>query len=185
MKSTRFQTQERFFHFASRIPHEAWLQRPNSQRWMIFLNGLAEIQRKEDVKWIAAVLMGTHFHLLFSLQSVDSFNENILMVDLEKWFADALELPMPAFDHPVLCERILSLAQFRHTYKYIYRNPVEASLCSLVQEYPWSSLRELLCPSGKIVFTDSNSLIQNPFQTLKWLNDESNFQNQKTEFILG
>ncbi|MBK7963196.1 MAG: hypothetical protein IPK04_19635 [Bdellovibrionales bacterium] len=170
MKSTRFQTEERFFHFASRIPHPTWLERPNSQRWVIFLNGLGKIQERENVKWISAVMMGTHFHILFSLHSMSAFNENILMLELERWFAATLELPMPAFDYPVLCERILSLAQFRHTYKYIYRNPVEASMCNLVEEYPWSSLRELLRPSGKIVFSDSNSLIQNPYQTLNWLN---------------
>lgn len=183
MKSTRFQTEERFFHFASRIPHTTWLERPISQRWLIFLNGLAEIQTNESVKWISAVLMGTHFHVLFSLNSINSFNENILMTDLEVWLAETLELPMPVFEHPVLCERILSLAQFRYTYKYIYRNPVEASLCTLVQEYPWSSLRELLSPTGKIVFSDSNSLIQNPYQTLKWLNDETSSQESKSGFF--
>lgn len=183
MKSTRFQTEERFFHFASRIPHPTWLEKTNAQRWPIFLNGLGEIQAKENVKWIASVMMGTHFHVLFSLNSVNSFNENILMTQLERWLAETLELSMPIFDHPVLCERILSLAHFRHTYRYIYRNPIEASLCTLVQDYPWSSLRELLSPSGKIVFSDSNSLIQNPYQTLKWLNEEGPCQESKAGFL--
>lgn len=150
------------------------------QKWTIFLGALRQMHSKESVQWTACVLMGSHFHLLFSISTP---TENLLLTELEKVFAECLRVELPAFEHPILCEQIYSLAHYRQTYKYIYRNPVEAKICKQVQDYPWSSLREMLCPSNKVVFNDSQNLIQNPFQTLQWLNADPELMPEKSDFF--
>lgn len=181
MRSTRFQNKERFFHFASRIRRPEWQKLTPSQRWMLLKLALKQLHKNEGAQWIAGVLMGTHFHLLFALAEP---KENILMLDLEKLICEPMNWSLPLFEQPILCERISNLSQYKKTYKYIYRNPVEAHLCLQVQDYPWSSLQEILKPPTEPVFIDANFLIQNPFKTLQWLNEKELCAGLQSSFLI-
>lgn len=181
MRSTRFQHQERFFHFASQIHDSGWQKYDSAQRWQLLKMALKQLREKEpDTLWISAVMMGTHFHLLFSTQKP---HENILMHELERRLSEMIHGPAAIFETPVLCEQILSLAQFRQTYRYIYRNPIEAQLCQRAQEYRWSSLYELLNSGAESLFIDCNGLIQNPFAVLQWLNSEPSEAGLQSRFL--
>lgn len=83
---------------------------------------------------------------------------------------------------------------FSHAYKYVYRNPVEAEICSDVRDYPFSTLNGLVGLSKIIVPLECDDLLFNsPEQTLAWLNtapDESDVEIirralKKAEFSIG
>ena len=71
--------------------------------------------------------------------------------------------------------RISCFAAYREVYRYIYRNPVEASLCHRAEHYPFSTLGELIGYRPPTHFvSDSLGVITNPFQILDWINDRDN-----------
>ena len=75
------------------------------------------------------------------------------------------------------CEPIENYAQYLNTYKYIYRNPVEAGLSLKAENYIYSTLNILLGRSlAYCEIIDYASLIQNPLQILSWLNNKSEFK---------
>jgi len=60
---------------------------------------------------------------------------------------------------------------FMNSYKYIYRNPVEAGLCQGVEEYPYSTINGLLGSSPVYIpMIEDTLLFENTYRTLAWLN---------------
>lgn len=62
---------------------------------------------------------------------------------------------------------------YLHAYKYLYRNPVEAGLVDLVEEYKFSSLQGLLGETWLDVPVSEDDNWKDLFtreETLKWLN---------------
>ena len=110
----------------------------------------------------AFVMMTTHSHLLFKAP-----------LQNENYFAEALlkELKLIS-DESTLVEPISHMAQYLNTYKYIYRNPVEARLVLRCEDYRFSSLHGLL-GKGELVtpVIDPLSIAQNPIKILRWLNN--------------
>lgn len=163
-----FQKDLRFFHFNSGLSDRIWRTTEAGLRWRLFCQALSEIQYKTDFAAHAFVLMGTHFHILFSTRSpkgaalADEFHQNLSQLCGGQ--GDALEIPL-------FCHTILSAKYYRNAYKYVYRNPVEAGLCRTVQEFEYSSLKGLLgrrCESAPVI--DNVGLIYAPAKVLEWLN---------------
>ena len=106
--------------------------------------------------------MTTHSHLLFKsyAQKENYFTENL--------FTD---LKIKTKDFNSLTEPIKNKTQYLNTYKYIYRNPVEAGLTFKCEKYPYSSLNALLGYSmNTLNIIDPLNVAQNPFKVLSWLN---------------
>jgi hypothetical protein len=65
---------------------------------------------------------------------------------------------------------------YQHALKYVYRNPVKAGLCSLVEEYEFSSLRyhltnnDLGFPICESTYYPWGMLGLSPIAQLNWLN---------------
>ena len=59
-------------------------------------------------------------------------------------------------------------------YRYVYRNPIEAGACAKVEDYEFSSLRQVIGRS-KMEFPifDSPIVEGNSFMNLEWLNETS------------
>ncbi len=75
------------------------------------------------------------------------------------------------------CERLVSnLKYYLYTLKYIYRNPVSASVCRRVEDYPFSSLRAFLKQAlgpdtlSRSIFDSHPILLSGPRTKLRWLN---------------
>lgn len=76
-------------------------------------------------------------------------------------------------EHPV--------SYFR-AYKYVYRNPVAAAICPTVEEYQWSSLRQLLgLQKGTMPLDEDLTLFSDVPGTLRWLN--STYSKQEIEYL--
>ncbi|MEK7357871.1 MAG: hypothetical protein AAB250_15580, partial [Bdellovibrionota bacterium] len=66
---------------------------------------------------------------------------------------------------------------FMNAYKYVYRNPVRAKLCTSVEEYPFSTLHSLCGFQKCAIPLEEDTLLFEPnfsSRTLIWLNQEPN-----------
>ncbi len=166
----RFQRDCRFFHLNSGLNVRTWQATPPAERWRIFCLALFELQAREDFTAHALVLMGTHFHLLFSTRSP---REHILAEDFHQILNQLCNKTWDALETPLFCDPILSAQYYKNAYKYIYRNPLEAGLCRQVEDYEFSSLRGLLgLNSQQVPVIDNMGLVQSPAKMLAWLNQE-------------
>ena len=115
----------------------------------------------------ALVMMDTHIHLISS--SV-CYSEN--------YFSECLQRESGQPDPENLIEVIDNYAQFLNTYKYVYRNPVEAGLASKCEDYRYSSLQGLLGRQKPyVIVLDPLGLVQNPFRVLSWLNGNNRYND--------
>jgi len=170
VKRRKFQSALKFFHLNSGLCPRTWRTTTQRERWRIFCGALNDIQFKTDFTAHAFVLMDTHFHILFSTRSskehilAEEFHQNLTSLCNKTW--EALEVPL-------FCEPILSAAYYKHAYKYIYRNPLEAGLCRRVEDYEFSSLRGLLGAAElRAPVIDNMDLIYGAQKVLAWLNTE-------------
>lgn len=166
----RFQRDCRFFHLNSGLALRTWQTTPPAERWRFFCRALLELQTREDFTSHALVLMGTHFHLLFSTHSL---REHILVEDLHQILSRLCNKTWEALELPLFCDPILSAQYYKNAYKYIYRNPIEAGLCRRAEDYEYSSLHSLLgLSSHSAPVIDNMGLVQSPAKTLEWLNQD-------------
>jgi putative transposase len=151
---------------------EHWALLTLHERWKILAEALAASHRQQNFVTHAFVMMSTHFHFLFSSQGD---NENFVMEVLQQNLKARLELSaeQAAIEYPALSEKVTTYRHLLHVYRYIYRNPIEAGLVSEAENYPYSTLPELL--GRQPAFYDAQdplSLIQHPQRILSWVNGE-------------
>lgn len=112
----------------------------------------------------ALVMMDTHIHLLFRIS--DS-KEHFFSSDILKKLGI-----LPSVDNFV--EPIRHQTQYLNTYRYIYRNPLDAGLVTKCEDYPYSSLSGLLGKSTlRLSVFDRLGIIQNPIKIVNWLNQNN------------
>lgn len=143
--------------------------------WLFIQKVIAQHAQKFEIEIQALVLMDSHLHLIVANTTPN-----------EHFFADAVQMALgglSADSH--VCERIDNLSQYLNTYKYVYRNPVEAGMCGLVQNYKYSSLSSILGKSHmSLPIYDQLGVIQNPFQILNWLNFEDKYKPSKLSWLV-
>jgi putative transposase len=166
IKKSLFNQEPNFFHlnFDHEVPFFL-----KELEWIRISRVINQLTLEYTIECIACVMMETHCHLLIKAQ-----NRN------ENFFAESLLKKIESnSEEPVFIEPIFQIAQFLNTYKYIYRNPVEAGIVKNCEDYPFSTLSGLLGKSVlRLIVWDNLGLIQNPIRILRWLND----QNQKYFF---
>jgi putative transposase len=126
----------------------------------------------------ALVLMPNHFHLLVTVPEGDLGKAmNSLMRSVAQRTNLRTGRSGHVFGGPYRWSLIGSTCYFRHALKYVYRNPVKAGLCSVVEEYPFSTLYGLL-GNAHLPFPISFTRVgmelalphENPIEQLGWLN---------------
>jgi putative transposase len=130
-----------------------------SEMWMLFAEKVRHLVRSSQALQInASVLMCNHYHILCSSPRAES------LLDLKTFVGCA-------YDDDNFVRPINHYNDFTNTYKYIYRNPVEAGLVKYVESYEFSSLHSLLGRSSlAFPVIDNMNLIFNSGKMLKWLN---------------
>lgn len=167
-----FQKDLHFFHLNSGLNLRTWRTELLSQRWDLFCETLQDIQFKTDFTAHAFVLMDTHFHILFSTRSP---KKALLAEEFHQNLTALCGISTGTLEEPLFCDPILSAAYYKNAYKYIYRNPVEAGIVSRVEDYEFSSLREILGQGphraqGRAPVLDQMGLVYHPRRVLEWLN---------------
>ncbi len=171
MKKSAFRSNKKYYHVSLEYRTRALLK---DLDWVFIQKKISENATKYDVEIQALTMMDTHIHLLIS-----NFEnkENFFCVSLQNEIYETANLEN-------LSEPILNYSQYLNTYKYIYRNPVEAGLCKNAEDYPFSSLFFLL---GRgflhCQVCDHLGLIQNPTHILKWLNQDINFKISQLKLL--
>ncbi len=171
MKKSAFRSNKKYFHVSLEYRNPLILKQLS---WIFVQKKIEENSIKFETEIQALVMMDTHIHLLIS--NYDN-KENYFCENLQSAIFSTQNLEN-------LAEPILNYSQYLNTYKYIYRNPVEAGLCLRAEEYTFSSLYYLLgkgflhCP-----ICDHLGLIQNPIHILNWLNHDIDFKVSQLKLL--
>lgn len=134
--------------------------------WGIFLAQLNLLTLSYRLRVRAFILMGSHFHLLASTHVEDS-----------SWICRGLKEGVNRMTGKTLLEEVSAFEikhpiYFQYAYKYIYRNPVSAGLCSKIEAYPFSSIHNILGKKEEnFLLFDNMNLVHDPVRMLKWLNE--------------
>ncbi len=168
IKHSHFKFPHQYFHLNFELnvfPHFKNLD------WMFLCRNLNRcLQEWRTLEIHALVMMDTHVHLLFRMPEQ---NENFFVARL-------LELMGQKCPNEILVEPIKSYSQYLNTYKYIYRNPVEAGLAFMCESYQYSSLNGVLGQNELLLHViDTMGVIQNPLRILTWLNSDQEFKGSK------
>ena len=168
MRASAFKSEKKFYHVALNYQASRGLK---TLDWIFIQKVTAKAAQKFQIEIQALLMMDTHIHLLIA--DLNN-NENFLSQELQKAFSGEASTEN-------LSEPILHYSQYLNTYKYIYRNPVEAGLCKDVKDYEYSSLFYLLGNKKlHLNIVDHMNLIHNPMHILRWLNNkENNYKNSK------
>lgn len=171
MKKSAFRSNKKYYHVSLEYRTQHLLK---DLDWIFIQKKISENALKYEVEVQALTMMDTHIHLLIS--NFEN-NENFFSVSLQNEIYETSNLEN-------LTEPILNYSQYLNTYKYIYRNPVEAGLCQNAEDYPFSSLHFLL---GKgflhCQVCDHLGLIQNPLHILKWLNQDIDYKISQLKLL--
>ncbi len=145
---------------------------PMTQAWEIFSDYLWFITYAYKVRIHAFVLMNNHFHLIISTPEANIDEAmNYFLREVSKRIGEAAGRKNQIFGGPYHWSVIKNSIYYHHAYKYVYRNPVHAGICSKVEDYKYSTLQTTLGLSSSIIpAVDNLCLIQNPHQQLEWLN---------------
>jgi hypothetical protein len=132
--------------------------------------------------------MSNHFHGIFEVPEICfEMAEAALKAEFKQIQDPDLDGPK---EESICLIRIRCFAAFREVYRYVYKNPVEAGLCSQAQNYTYSTLGELLGLRKPLYYVaDSMGVITNPFSVLDWINRADSkppaFSVQESEIMLG
>lgn len=158
LRYSEFKFPYQYFHFNFEFEPTGYFK---SLDWDFLCINTNLIACEFKVEIQALVMMDTHVHLLFRISD-----------SKENFFADALlkKLNIQTMNDN-LVEPIKHQTQYINTYRYIYRNPVDANVQQKCEDYPYSSLSGLMGKSVlRLHVLDQMGLIQNPMKIIHWLN---------------
>jgi putative transposase len=146
--------------------------------WDIFGSECLTMNLISGIEIHAFVLMPNHFHMLITVPELDlgtvmrDFMSNVTRVHNR-----TAKRSGHLFGGPYHWSLIHSARYFGHAYKYVYRNPIKAGLCTRVEDYPYSTLFGQLGSAFlpfPIYFTrlgmEARLPSSEPFENLEWLN---------------
>lgn len=161
IKYSEFKFPHQYFHLNFEFQPTGYFK---SLDWDYLCLNLNYAANETNAEVQALVMMDTHVHLLFRIS--DS-KENFF----SSAFLEKLKIPATIEN---FVEPIRHQTQYLNTYRYIYRNPIEAGLTACCEDYLYSSLSGLM---GKSILRlnvyDRMGLIQNPMKILNWLNQSN------------
>ncbi len=171
LKPKHFLQGKKYFHVTLTYQASSLLKQLD---WLFVQKIIARFSARFEIEIQAFVLMDSHLHLIVA--STQPY---------ENYFAEAVQIALGRVTKDShACEEIKNFSQYLNTYKYVYRNPLEAGMCSLVQTYEYSSLNSILGKNQmSLPIHDQLGLIQNPFHILNWLNSKNHYKNSKLSWL--
>ena len=147
-------------------------------------NYLHFLNRAYEIKIHSFVLMPNHFHLILrNPQSNLSEAMNYFMRETSRQIARESGRINQVYGARFHRSLITTEKYFYQAYKYVYRNPVRAQICSQVQDYPYSTiagvigLRKLNIPIEEDTLLFSGDNFNEGI--LDWLNRHPNPKHEK------
>lgn len=162
------------YHVTARCINHDWFSIDMQNVWEIMTRHLYFTHLAFNLRIHAFLLMGNHYHLIVtSPQQNLSAAMRYFMRETSReltFYSCRINQTYGSRFHRSLLNSPL---YYLHAYKYLYRNPVTAGICSKVEDYPYSTLQALL-GNEKVevpVLDDWNwgTLFERD-ETLQWLN---------------
>jgi putative transposase len=161
------------YHITARCINRDWFSQDLALVWEIMENYLYFACKAYALHVHAFVLMKNHYHLLVSsplanLSSAMQFFQAQVSREMVK-SADRIN---HIWAHRFKRSEISSYHYFMNCYKYVYRNPVEASIVEKVEQYPYSTLYGLLGQGRLVIPVGEDTLLFGGDEKLllEWLN---------------
>jgi len=174
------------YHVRARSNNREWFYLPKEDVWRICLHVLEKTIENYGLQLISFVLMDNHYHMLV-LTPFGNLGDCMLYFGRQVSKQIGLESGRinRIFGGRYQRTIIEKSSYFRNAFKYVYRNPVEAGLCTNVEDYPFSTLRweanrsplPLSLPPDWMF----NEIPANQEEQIRWLNEP--FQGKQREII--
>ncbi|AHZ84450.1 hypothetical protein EP01_05810 [Bdellovibrio bacteriovorus] len=130
------------------------------------------ISHAYGIEILSFVLMDNHFHMIVR-DPQQNLGEamNYFMKETSRHMSTKAGIINQIYGSRYHKTLISNPLHYLHAYKYVYRNPVEAGLCSKVQDYPHSTL-SISLGMHRLNFPiyPDNTLFESPDSILSWLN---------------
>lgn len=135
------------YHVTSRTNNKEFFPLPLDEVWKIMIGELIYLQKNYSIAIHAFVLMGNHFHLLChtpkgNLDQVMRLFLRMTSIKITRKAENINHLWGGRYKWSL----IESQTHYYQVYRYLYQNPLRAKICQRVEEYPFSTLREVPFP---------------------------------------
>jgi REP element-mobilizing transposase RayT len=133
------------YHLTARSNNQEWFYLPTENVWAIMCQQLFTTTVVYSLKVHAFVLMSNHFHLVASTPeaNIDSAM-NYFMREVSRSINYRSERKNHVFGGPYKWSLIESPLYYSNVINYVYMNPVQAKICSVPEEYSYSTLSGIL-----------------------------------------
>ncbi len=166
------------YHVYGRCNNKEWFYLPISEMWKIFNEIMGIVVERYGFHIHCFVLMSNHYHLIVSTPQANLDEAMLYFVrEVAKTVNRKTSRINHVFGGPYKWSLLDHKRAYEHAFKYVYRNPVEAAMCSKVENYPFSTLQFSANPSSftyklsNSIFENCNQYPQTPsMETLHWLN---------------
>lgn len=160
------------YHVGARTINREWFAIPMSEVWKITTYYLQFVQHAYGIEVLSFVLMSNHFHMLCRQPQLTlSEAMNFFMRETSRAINRETRRINQVWGGRHFKTLIESYHYYCCAYKYVYRNPVDAGICSRVEEYPYSTLNGLLGQQQLAVsMLEDITLFSDVEGTLAWLN---------------
>jgi len=140
--------------------------------WDVFSDYLFFIQKAYNLEIHNFVLMNNHFHMILRTPNANLDQAmNYFLREVSKEIGRISKRTNQIFGGPYHRSLLKTEAHYYNAYKYVYQNPIRAGICEQVEDYPYSTIRNLLGRQRSIIPVSADNIIgENPFTALKWLN---------------
>ncbi len=132
------------YHLGSRGSNRGPVFRFDGDR-IAFLDRIATVVDRYDLRWIAYCLMGNHYHAIVQTPGACLSSA---MRDLNGGFSRLCRSiygrDAHLFRNRFWCEQIDSGEYFLTAMRYLDLNPVRAGMCGHPSEWPWGSYRAMI-----------------------------------------
>jgi hypothetical protein len=133
------------YHVTARVNNREAFPLGMRDSWKIVTDELLCLNILYQTNIHAAVLMPNHLHLLLTVPEHDlGIIMNTFMSSVTRISNARSRRSGHLFGGPYFWSLIGNSRYFGHAFKYVYRNPVKAGLCSRVEQWEFSSLYGLI-----------------------------------------
>lgn len=173
------------YHVTSRCNNKECFSLPLHLVWKLFEKRLSCLADRYSIYLHAFVLMSNHFHLLLSCPLM---NQDDFMRDLMTSMSKAIGHHSGRINRVFGARYKWSLAKSAQSasivFKYVCRNPVRAGLCERVEDYPYSTLGQIMARQCRIPITDRTDHLGRyarlpETELLSWLNRPSSKEQEE------
>lgn len=170
------------YHVCARSNGRDWFALPLDEVWEITSRYLFFLHHAYGVRIRSFVLMANHWHLIADFPRGNiSAAMNYFMRETSR----AIGADSGRINHVYGARFFRSAIRGPHhlanVYKYVYRNPVEAGVANVVEDYEFSTLPALFgFYHTMIPLTEDAILFDNSNAVLSWLNERPQDQDRRS-----